>query len=104
MPTSIETVTDNRLVTTCHFMQGEGIHCYQGTLMKYRRFDGDIDTDGVIAEPVKLEGLSLQCPACDGKGVIPTDHGRDMIQFLQTYAYPIIRDMVQEIIEEGQGC
>lgn len=95
---------DNRLVTTCHYYQGEGVHCYQGTLMKYRTLDGGPDLDGVIAEPIKLEGLPLQCPACEGRGVIPTEYGRDMVQFLQTYAYPTIKGMVREIIEEGQGC
>lgn len=94
------TAQDQRLVTPCFFNQGDGIHCFQGHLYRNRKFDGGIDLDGVIAEPVKLEGLPLQCPACEGKGVILTDHGREMIQFLQTYAYPMLREMVQDILDD----
>jgi len=86
-----------RLVTPCHYNQGDGIHCYNGMLMRYFL---PMREDGCIAEPVKLEGLPLQCPACEGKGVILTEHGREMVQFLQTFAYPMLREMVQDIIDE----
>jgi len=99
---SVETISDNRLITTCHFMQGDGIHCYQGTLMKFRKFDGDPNLDGVIAEPVKLEGLPLQCPACDGRGVILTERGRELMVFLGTFARPVLRDLVDELFEERE--
>jgi len=58
---------------------------------------------GVIAELVREEGFPIQCPACEGKGVLLTRLGRETVQFLQTYAYPILRDMVQDIMEE-KGC
>jgi len=96
----VETITDQRLVTTCHYYGLEGTHCCQGVLHKYRRPDQGIDTDGVISEPVKMEGFPLQCPACEGKGVILTAQGRETILFLQTFAYPMLREMVQDIMEE----
>lgn len=96
----VETTSDNRLVTTCHYNQGGGVRCDGGQLWQ-QYFP--MREDGCLSEPIELEDRPLQCPACEGKGVIPTEHGREMIQFLQTYAYPIIRGMVWEIMEE-QGC
>jgi hypothetical protein len=96
----VETTNDQRLVTTCHYYGQEGTHCCQGMLHKYRLPDQGIDTDGVISEPVKMEGFPLQCPACDGKGAILTERGRETVLFLQTFAYPILRGMVQDIMEE----
>lgn len=92
--------SDDRLVTTCHFHDRDGIHCCQGMLHKYRLPDQGIDTDGVISEPVKMEGFPLQCPACEGKGAILTERGRETMVFLQTFAYPMLRGMVQDIMEE----
>jgi len=39
-------------------------------------------------------------PPCEGRGVLLTRLGRQTIQFLQTYAYPMLREMVQDIMEE----
>jgi len=97
-------LTETRLVTTCHYNTQGGYHCFQGYLHKYVNLDRSVDFEGekvgVISEPVKEEGIPTQCPACDGKGTILTEHGRETIQFLQTYAYPMLRDMVQDIMEE----
>jgi len=98
---------DNRLVTTCHYNAQGGFYCFQGHLYKYVNPDRSMDFEGekvgIISELVKLDGLPLQCPACEGKGVILTEHGRETVVFLQTFAYPILREMVQDIMEE-QGC
>lgn len=96
----VETMSDQRLVTTCHYHGQEGTHCCQGFLHKFRLPDQGVDTDGVISEPVKMEGFPLQCPACEGKGAILTERGRETMVFLQTYAYPMLREMVQDIMEE----
>lgn len=95
------------MVSTCHYHDRDGIHCCNGHLHKYINPDRSMNYEGeyvgVISEAIKFDGFPLQCPACEGKGVILTEHGRDTIQFLQTYAYPILRDMVQDIMEE-KGC
>ncbi len=97
-------LTEHSLISTCHYSGQDGTHCYQGHLHKYIHPDRSMDYEGekagVISEPVKMEGFPLQCPACEGKGVILTERGRETVQFLQTYAYPIIREMVQDIMEE----
>lgn len=98
------TETDVRLVSTCHYSDRDGIHCFQGHLHKYINPDQSMDYEGekagVISEPVKMEGFPLQCPACEGKGAILTERGRETMVFLQTYAYPMLREMVQDIMEE----
>jgi len=99
--------TDISLVVPCHYYSRGGFHCFQGHLYKYVHPDHSMDFEGekagVIAEVVKEEGIPIQCPACEGKGVLLTRLGRETVQFLQTYAYPILRDMVQDIMEE-KGC
>jgi hypothetical protein len=96
--------SDDRLVTTCHYNDRDGIHCCQGMLHKYIHPDQSMDFEGekagVISEPVKMEGFPLQCPACEGKGAILTERGRETMVFLQTFAYPMLRGMVQDIMEE----
>jgi hypothetical protein len=90
----------NEFINVCHYHDVDGVHCFQGHLYKYRNSDASIDTNGVIAEPVLLEGIPYQCPACEGRGVILTEFGRNFMHFLQTFAYPTIRDMVKDIMEE----
>jgi len=96
--------TDISLVVPCHYYSHGGYHCVEGHLFKYVHPDHSMDLEGekagVIAEVVREEGVPIQCPACEGKGVLLTRLGRQTIQFLQTYAYPMLRGMVQNIMEE----
>lgn len=84
----------------CYF--AAGAYCQQGYLFKYRRPDHDVDTDGVIAEPVLLEGMPLQCPACEGKSLLLTNKGRELLAFMDVFAKPFLRELVEEIIEERE--
>jgi len=52
--------------------------------------------------PVLLEGTSVYCPACEGKGVILTERGRDLLAFLLNFARPTLRDIVEEVFEERE--
>jgi len=96
--------TDISLVVPCHYYSQGGYHCVEGHLYRYVHPDHSMDLEGekagVIAELVREEGFPIQCPACEGKGVLLTRLGRQTIQFLQTYAYPMLREMVQDIMEE----
>jgi len=75
-----------------------------GFLHRYRRIDKDgvisMDTDGVISEPELLEGTPLQCPMCEGKGQLLTSRGRELLIFMDVFARPLLRDLVDELFEE----
>jgi hypothetical protein len=77
-----------------------GVFCQNGFLYKWRRPDRGIDTDGVIAEAELLEGLPLQCPLCEGKGMLLTSRGRETLAFIDVFARPLLRDLVDELFEE----
>lgn len=90
------------LVTTCHYMAAEGVFCMNGYLYQYRKPDQSLDTDGTLADPVKLEGFPLQCPACEGKAAILTERGKETLTFLQVFARPFLREIVDELFEERE--
>jgi hypothetical protein len=55
---------------------------------------------GVISEPVLLEGVPLQCPACEGKSVLLTSKGRELLAFMDVFGRPFLRDLIDELFEE----
>jgi hypothetical protein len=71
-----------------------------GFLHRFRRADQGVDTDGVISEPELLEGSPLQCPMCEGKGQLLTSRGRETLVFIDVFARPLLRDLVDELFEE----
>jgi len=79
-----------------------GVHCDGGLLYRYRRPDHGIDTDGIISEPEKLGGFHLHCPACEGKGMLLTSRGRELLTFLDVFARPLLRDLVDELFAERE--
>ena len=82
-------VNNEALMTKC-FYRVDGVQCGSGLL-----YHADLS-------PVLLEGTSVYCPACEGKGMILTDTGRDFLKFLQKFARPFIRDVVDELFEEHE--
>ena len=78
------------LATRCTYREN-GIVCESGLL--YHIPSGD---------PVLLEGTSVYCPACDGKGMIMTNKGREFLAFLEKFGRPFLRDIVDEIMEERE--
>jgi hypothetical protein len=54
--------------------RADGIQCGSGLLY-----------DSVTFDPVTLEGSAVNCPACEGKGVLLTPAGRELLRFLQLF-------------------
>jgi hypothetical protein len=52
----------------------DGIQCGDGILF-----------DSVTFTPMLLEGASIPCPACEGKGVLLTSKGRELLAFLEKF-------------------
>ena len=77
-------------VTKCCYIMG-GLQCENGLL--YHVSNG---------EAALLEGASLQCPSCDGRGVTLTPTAKQFIVFLQTHGRPFLRELIQDIMEETQ--
>lgn len=80
----------NDLMIRCHY-RAEGIECAGGTLQ-----------NSVTQEPILLEGTGVYCPACEGKGMIPTALGRELLAFFQKFGRPQLRDIVDELFEERE--
>ena len=76
------------------------------TIKCYYRMDGVQCGSGLLyhsdLSPVLLEGTSVYCPACEGKGVILTERGHDFLAFLLKFARPTLRDIVEEVFEERE--
>lgn len=93
------TCSSEPLVTRCCYMLA-GVYCLDGFLHRYRRPDQGVDADGVISEPELLEGLPLHCPLCEGKAMLLTSKGRELLAFLEVFARPLLRDLVDELHDE----
>ena len=69
------------------------------------RADGLVCGSGMLynsatADPILLEGTSVYCPACEGKGMILTREGRDVLALLGKFGRSQLRDIVDELFEE----
>jgi hypothetical protein len=51
-------------------------------------------------EAVTLEGIPLQCPKCEGKGVLLTNKGRELLAFMDVFGRPFLRNLIEELLEE----
>lgn len=65
-----------------------GIQCGSGMLY---------DSNG---QAILLEGTSVYCPACEGKGMLLTREGRDVLALLEKFGRSQLRDIVDELFEE----
>ena len=74
-------------MTKCLF-RVNGIQCDSGMLY-----------DSVTLKPILVEGTSVYCPACEGKGMLMTSEGRDIIALLQKFGRSQLRDIIEEILE-----
>jgi hypothetical protein len=84
-----------------------GVYCQNGLLFKYSSGDRpgddperDIIVHYDIMEAVTLEGMPLHCPKCEGKGMLLTNKGRELLAFLEVFGRPFLRDLVDEFHEE----
>ncbi len=67
-----------------------------GPLRAYEHQEGD---EMVRHEAIMIEGTPVLCPACEGRGRILTNDGKEMIAFFQVFLRPMITDMIEEILE-----
>ena len=111
-----------KLVTPCHF-RADGVFCVNG-LLYYSRVqqeptpalaarvaelqqkeidEGRLPADVVYYKPVQLEGEPVTCSACEGRGVILTDLGKELLLFFDTFLRPRVRDVITDYIDEKTG-
>jgi Tryptophan RNA-binding attenuator protein inhibitory protein len=64
------------LMVKCLY-RADGIQCYNGRIY-----------DSVTGHPMGLEGFALDCPACEGRGMLLTSAGRELLKFLQAFPVP----------------
>jgi hypothetical protein len=55
--------------------------------------------NSVTLEPILLEGTSVYCPACEGRGMLITSEGRDVLALLEKFGRSQLRDIIEEILE-----
>jgi hypothetical protein len=67
--------------TKC-FYRENGVHCEGGLLVTT---NVTAIPSGIHQAAVLLEGTGVYCPACEGKGVIPTAKGRELLTFLAKF-------------------
>jgi hypothetical protein len=77
-----------KLVSTCYF-RADGVMCHDGEL--YYPETG---------RPMMVEGEIMECPACNGKAVILTEYGKQLMAFLEVFARPALREIVREVLEQ----
>lgn len=58
--------------------------------------------DSITQQPILIEGTGVYCPVCEGKGMIPTDKGRELLSFLEKFARPLLQDILYQISEERE--
>jgi hypothetical protein len=68
--------------------RADGLVCGSGMLF-----------NSVTLEPILLEGTSVYCPACEGKGMLLTSEGRDVLALLEKFGRSQLRDIIEEILE-----
>jgi hypothetical protein len=95
------------LVSKC-FYRGQGVFCVDGYLFHSYNFRSDmqpgmeLDANGIGAKAAQIDGERIQCPACEGKGMLLSDKGRELLVFLEVFARPFLRDLVDELFEERE--
>ena len=73
--------------TKCFYREND-VYCASGLLFY-------VNGNGAL-----LDGTTVNCPACEGKGMIPTAKGRELLAFLAKFGRSQLRDIVDELFEE----
>lgn len=89
MSTETKTISTD-LATICRY-RDRGVMCDDGNLY-----------DSVTHEPMLLEGTGVYCPACEGKGMLITSKGRELLNFFERFARPQLRDILDQLLEERE--
>lgn len=87
------------LCSPCYF-RADGVFCAEG-LLYYSQPQTD-NEEVTVYRPVTVEGEIVTCSACDGKGHILSGDGKQLLMFLETFARPLLRDLVDELFEERE--
>jgi hypothetical protein len=88
------TLESKPLCYPCHF-RADGVFCVDGYL-----FFSAVQSGDTLYRPVMVEGESVTCSACDGKGYLLTSEGKQLLTFLEKFGRPLLRDLVDEYLEE----
>jgi hypothetical protein len=94
----MSTLASNHLSSPCLY-RANGAFCEGGLLYEAKAVDVTDQLNLVSHGLILLEGIPVQCPACEGKSRILTPEGREMLIFLQTFMRKDISEMIEEILE-----
>ncbi len=110
---------ESKLVTPCHF-RADGVFC-NGGLLYYSREEAPAPREQLVAEqgcnvtsngpcavavyykPVLLEDGPVSCTACEGKGAILTERGRELMVFFDTFLRPKVYEMCSDYLDDKMG-
>jgi len=107
----------DKLIVKCYYREGEH-QCVDGLLYQSKELTGDeipvevraraekmqeVGTEILYLQPILVEKTPLQCPCCEGKGVIPTERGRELITFLHVFLRPMIYEICSDYLDDKLG-
>jgi hypothetical protein len=103
------TLTSSQFTAPCYYRVG-GVFCANGYLHFSQAEIADqhpVSMDGEDAmwetisfQRVLVEGVPVPCPACEGKGIILTDHGKDLLAFFEKFLRPRVHEMCGNYLDE----
>jgi predicted methyltransferase len=95
------TTSSSSFVSPC-FFRADGVYCEGGYLCyadpKYTVGVGE----SLRQARVMVEGEPVTCTCCEGRGVILTPLGKDMLTFIKVFGRSEFRDLVDELFEERE--
>lgn len=114
--------SDSKLVTPCYF-RADGVMCIDGMLFYSKGTEREISPElrarlvrhpeqlehpeesviRVYHTPIQVESERVQCPACEGKGVILTERGKEILMFFQTFLRPVLYEICSDYIDDKLG-
>ncbi len=103
--------SDNQFVTRCHF-RADGVFCGGGYLY-FSKPEPElppgngrtyaVKEDGkepVFYRPILVEDESVSCSACEGRGVILTECGKEFLMFFDTFLRAKIHETCADYIDD----
>lgn len=89
----------SKLTTPCHF-RADGVFCMSG----YLHFSRPEIKDGVeYFRMIKVEDEPVSCSCCEGRGVILTDEGRELMTFFDTFFYRKVHEIAADYVDDKMG-
>lgn len=115
----MNTLESDKLVIQCHF-RADGVFCCGG-LLYYSKEHAPAPREQLVAEqgcnetrngpcasavyfkPILLESEPVTCSICEGKGVILTGRGKELLVFFDTFLRPKVYEMCSDYIDNKLG-